>query len=218
MKELKLLLACGVLFGMTAGIAACDVDDSEDCEVGDCTEADGGAGGEGGEGGGMMDPEYRYVVIVDDSMVENMNGTPGADICGIVADCGGTELTGVSAELIAGDGLVCDGSTTEAPCESGTDRGNEAAALDTGANCEAGSSPSDYVSLGVVGQIAVQFDQDLQGCNLNIIELVGPDMEPYDVYVCQSTVAEAETCLLMGSVGSSGEDGGSVSIDVPAAE
>lgn len=214
MKELKLLLACGVLFGMT-GLAACDVDEGEDC-------ADGEVCGDAGMMEEDMDvpaPEYTWVIIVDDSQAENMQGTPGADFCGITANCGGDDLTGDDGEVIAGAGLICDGSTTEAPCESGTDRGNPAAALDTGANCEPASSPSDYVSIGVAGQLAVQFAENLQGCNVTITELEGNDDEPYAVYICQTSTLEAETCLNMGEqLAASGASGGAVSLDVPAAE
>lgn len=217
MKELKLLLACGVLFGMTFGLAACDVEE-DDCADGEVCD-DAGAGGEGGEGGGVVEAEYSYIIIVDDSQVENMQGTPGSDFCGITANCGGDDLTGDDASVILGSGLVCDGTTTEAPCESGTDRGNAAAALDTGANCEPGSSPSDYVSIGVAGQLAVAFGVDLQGCDIVITELEGNDDEPYGVYLCQTEVLEAETCINMGDqVAASEAAGGPVSFTAPTAE
>lgn len=213
MKELKLLLACGALFGMTAGIAACDVEDGDD----------------GGVDGDMLvdatpdmdaPAEYTWVIIVDDSAEPNLNGTPGADICGLTVDCGGTNVDSTQATAILGDGEICDGSTTEPPCESGTDRGDPNAALDTGANCAAGSSPSDYISIGVNGQLAVQFAQDLQGCNVVVTELEGGMIdEPYQVYICQTDTLETETCLNMGAVlAESGPSGGQVSVDVPAAE
>lgn len=222
MKELKLLLACGVLFGMTAGIAACDVEDGEDCEVGDCLEGDGGVGGEGGEGGGVAGPEYRYVIIVDDTMVSGGQGTDGGDFCGLVANCGGADLTGTNATLLVGGGQVCDGTTTEAPCTSGVNRQNAPTILDTGSNCDPANNntePSDYVSLGLSGQIAVEFDVDLQGCTLTVVEHDGRDDEPYEVYVCESEDLQAETCLLMGQpVGSSAAAGGELSAVVPTAE
>jgi len=220
MRELKLLLACGVLFGMTAGIAACDVEDGADCEVGDCVETDGGAGGEGGEGGGVMGPEYRYVFIVDDTMATGGQGTDGADICGVVVDCDGTELTGIAGTLTVGGGQVCDGNTTEAPCESGVDRANPETALDTGAMCDPANNsmpPSHYVSLGLSGQLAIEFEQDLQGCSITVVEHAGRDTEPYDVYVCESTDFTAETCVNMGESLARVDGGGEAIVDVPAA-
>ena len=222
MKELKLLLACGVLFAMTAGIAACDVDDgTEDCETGDCAETDAGAGGEGGEGGGVMGPEYRYVFIVDDTEASGGQGTDGADICGMVADCGGTELTGVNATLDVGGGEVCDGTTMEGNCGSGVNRQNGPTALDTGALCDPANNdeePSHYVSLGLSGQLIIEFEQDLQGCTLTVVEHAGRDTERYDVYVCESTDFTAETCLLMGESVARAEEGGEVSVEVPTAD
>lgn len=223
MKELKLLLACGVLFGLTAGIAACDVDDgTADCETGDCTDGGaGGEGGEGGEGGNVMGAEYRYVIIVDDTEASGGQGTDGADICGIVADCGGTAADTVSGTLTVGGGDVCDGSTMEAPCESGVDRQDPETALDTGMLCDPANNstpPSHYASLGLSGQLAIEFDRDLQGCTVTVVEHAGRDTEVYDVYVCESTDFTAETCLLMGQPVAVADMGGEVSFDVPAAE
>lgn len=222
MKELKLLLACGVLFGMTAGIAACDVDDGEgDCEVGDCTETDGGAGGMGGMGGGMVETEYRYVIIVDDSPETDTDGTAGVDICGMVANCNGAELTGVGADLSLGEGEVCDGNTTEAPCSSGVNRQNPGTALDTGALCDPATNneePSHYVSIGVGGELAVEFDQDLQGCDVEVIEHAGRDAEAYRVYVCESNEINNDTCLLMANAVAEADMGGPVSFTVPTAQ
>lgn len=219
MKDIKLLLVCGVLFGLTAGLGGCDVDDEEDCEAGDCTETDGGAGGQGGVGGG--DPaEYRYVIIADDSTEENMAGTPGADICGIVANCGGDDFTATGATITAiGSGTVCDGTSMDAPCESGVNRGNASAALDTGDVCEPVSNPSDYVSLGLSGEIAILFNVDLTECNLTIRELEGNQNEPYSVFVCQTDTLDAATCLNAGNaIANSPAAGGELSVDVPAAD
>ncbi len=222
MKELKLLLACGVLFAMTAGIAACDVDDSE----GDCADGevcgDAGAGGEGGTGGDVMGPEYRYVIIGDATEGGDPgNGTPGVDICGVVVDCAGTELTGINGRLEPGEGDICDGNTTEAPCESGVNRANAATALDTGAMCDPANNseePSHYVSLGLAGELALEFDQDLQGCTVTVVEHAGRDTEGYNVYVCESDVLNNETCLNMGEALAEVAAGGEASVEVPIAE
>ncbi|MCA9557447.1 MAG: hypothetical protein KC583_02675, partial [Myxococcales bacterium] len=143
--------------------------------------------------------------------------TPGADICGVIAECDGVETTATSAQITVGQGLVCDGSTTEAPCESGTNRQNADAAKDRGDNCMGNSSPSDYASLGLSGEIALGFDTDLQGCSVTIAEATGNDTEGYDVYVCQTPVLDAATCI-GGAVLQSADMGGSISVAVPAAQ
>lgn len=222
MKELKLLLACSMFFGLSLGMTACDVeDDEEDCEVGPCGDTGaGGVGGMGGEGGvGGGEPvEYTYVIIVDNSAVENMAGTPGADICGMTLDCGADPIQPTTAVVEQGAGLVCDGTSMMAPCETGVDRSNPTAATDDGATCEPTSNPSDYVSLGVQGQLAARFDFDVTDCNITIEELAGRDNEPYDVYVCQTAVLDPDTCLTTDPIGSSPAAGGSASFDIPAAE
>lgn len=218
MKDIKLLLACGLLFGLTAGLGGCDVDDEEDCETGDCTEDDGGMGGMGGEGGmgGNPGAEYRYVIIGDDTTDENTAGTPGADICGLVANCGADDFTATGANVVIGGGTVCDGTSMAAPCESGVNRGNPIAALDNGGTCEPTSDPSDYVSLGLTGELAVEFNVDLTGCNITIVELEGRQNEPYSVYICQTETLDAATCLNGGqAIANSPAAGGSVSVDVP---
>lgn len=221
MKELKLLLAGGLLFGFGIGAAACDVDDSEsDCnEAGVCGDAGaGGMAGEGGEGGGEPAVEYNWVIIFDSSAEENMAGTPGVDICGVVFNCGADDFPPDAAGgHVEGDGLVCDGSNMDAPCESGTDRGDPNAAADDGSSCDAGSSPSDYVSLGVSGQVALDAGVDLQGCTINIIELDGGStpMESYSVYVCPTDTLD-DTCLGGASLADSPETGGPISVEVPA--
>lgn len=223
MKELKLLLACSMFFGLSLGMTACDVeDDEEDCEVGPCGDTGaGGVGGMGGEGGvGGGDPlEYRYVIIGDDNGEENLAGTAGADICSVVANCGADDLLGTSARVTLGDGTVCDGTTMDAPCESGTNRGNANAALQVEDMCEGGSSPSHYVSLGLAGELAIEFIVDLTECNVVVNELEGPQNEPYSVYICATDTLDIDTCLNMGDpVQTSPAAGGPVSFEVPAAE
>lgn len=223
MKELKLLLAGSLLFGFGIGAAACDVDDSEsDCnEAGVCGEA--GAGGDGaGATGGDVEPavEYNWVVIVDSSADENMAGTPGVDICGVVFNCGADDFPPDQAGgYVQGEGLVCDGSSMDAPCESGTARNDETAAADDGSACDPGSSPSDYVSLGMAGQIALDAGVDLQGCTVNIVELDGGSTpnESYSVYICPTDTLD-DTCLGGASVADSPMTGGSISVEIPAAE
>lgn len=224
MNELKKLLVCALGLTVAFTVVACDVDDEDGAECDDSgvcgaggAGGAGGAPGMGGMGGTPMGAEYKYVIIVDNSADENMQGTPGADICGVIAECDGVESTATSAEITVGQGLVCDGSTTEPPCESGTNRQDAAAARDRGDNCEPGSSPSDYASLGLSGELALGFATDLQGCSVTITELTGNDVEGYDVYVCQTAVLDAATCI-GGAVLQSADMGGAISVAVPAAQ
>lgn len=161
-------------------------------------------------------PKYRYIIISDETLDENMSGTPGADICGLIANCGAGDFNAVGATLIMGGGVVCDGTSMAAPCESGVSRANPVAALDNGAACEPASNPSDYVSLGLAGELAVEFNVDLAGCNITVVEWEGRQNEPYSVYACQSPLLDASTCFNGGTpIGSSPAVGGSVSIDLP---
>lgn len=191
---------------------------------GDPVMRDGGVGdadpdGGGGEGGGGPALEYRYVIVADDAGDESFSGTAGCDICSIVANCGAEDLLGSAATLTQGFGTVCDGTSMEAPCESGVDRQNASAALVDEGICDPGSSPSDYVSLGLDGVLAVEFVVDLTGCDVLVTELEGPQNEPYSVYVCATDALDVETCLRGGEpVGRSPSHGGSISISVPLAE
>ncbi|MCA9539809.1 MAG: hypothetical protein KC620_13020 [Myxococcales bacterium] len=215
MYELKKLLAFALSLSLAFAVAACDVDDDEADGGVDGGGGMGGEGGAGGEGGGAT---YQYVIILDESEDENMNGTPGVDVCGMTADCGGMQYTGDSATLREGSGLICDGTTREAPCESGTNRKNPMATLDTGSACEPLSSPSDYASIGLGGELAVMFGVDLQGCTVTINEVPGGSTpnETYSVYICQTDMIANDTCVGGGSLDTI-EMGGQGVIDVPAA-
>ncbi len=155
---------------------------------------------------------YRWLIVLDDSIDENQAGTAGADICGLSAACGADELVGVDAELVLGDGRVCDG-VPGGPCGD-TRREDPRAALDDGAMCEGGSSPSDYVSLGVTGSLAVDFGRDLRGCTVYLVELAGRDAEGYAVYLCETPVLEAATCAGGGAPVAVVDVGGEASIDL----
>ncbi|MCB9527770.1 MAG: hypothetical protein H6703_12300 [Myxococcales bacterium] len=135
----------------------------------------------------------RWLIVVDESEEENRAGTAGADICGAVAFCEGAEFIGVAAQSIGGDGLVCDG-VPSAVCGM-TARDDPAAALDDGAVCAGGSSPSDYVSLGIAGELAIDFGRDLRGCSVEVVELLGRETEAFAVFACATPVLLAESCL-----------------------
>ena len=85
--------------------------------------------------------------------------------------------------------------------------------------CEGGSSPSDYVSLGMAGQVALDAGVDLQGCTVNIIELDGGSTpnESYSVYLCPTDTLD-DTCLGGAPIATSPDTGGAISVEIPAAE
>lgn len=126
----------------------------------------------------LCERAFHYVIVVDESREENMAGTAGADFCGLLAVCGGASSAGVLAEVRRGIGTVCDGTHMNAPCEAGVDRANPDAVLDDGTRCEPTSNPSDYASVGVGGQLSVQFGVDIVGCQIRIEELAGCAYRP----------------------------------------
>ncbi|MBU0554149.1 hypothetical protein KKF91_08470 [Myxococcota bacterium] len=179
-------------------ILGCDVDD--DC--GDGSLCDGGVNQNEDQDENRQE-SYEYVMILDNSSEENGAGTPGVDICGIWVECQGVELSG-QARLSTDDPNIC---TAGAPgCVA--HRGDANAAEDDGRACEGMSSPSDYVSLGMGGMLIVDFNQDLQGCRVHVVELDGGDREGAQVFVCANPARE-ETCYAIGEFETNGAgDGG----------
>ena len=219
MSELKKLLFVGLALTVSMGMVGCD-DEDEGCnEAGVCP--DGGAGGVGGGEGGVGGGEggaggegvaYTHVFITDttDAANENMNGTPGVDICSVQSTCGAP----IGATLNMGGGDICQ--TNGPDCEA--DRSDAAASMSFEAECEAGSNPSHYVALGMGGELTLEFDMDQAGCDLTIVEFEGNDPETYSVQVCSD--ADASACL----VGAGGDTylaadvTGTNTVSVPAAE
>ncbi|MGK0361771.1 MAG: hypothetical protein ACI9U2_004089, partial [Bradymonadia bacterium] len=112
-----------------------------------------------------LPPVYAWLIIEDTSDDMNTAGAPGADICGVEFNCPDTidgqpvEGYGVEAILEAGAGEHCqEGETVNGePCFA--DRDDPRAALDAPQlPCEADSSPSHYVALGLGGRLAVRVD------------------------------------------------------------
>lgn len=166
------------------------------------------------------DGAYTWLHIVDSTAEGEGRGGDGADICGIRLECpdeDGARL-GEEASLFLGAGQVCDGTTLDGPCEAGFDRTDPAAALDDGATCrphvENEAPPSDFVSLGFAGELAVQFARDLRGCAVTVVELVDGGFEAYDVYVCTGDTLSADGCLGDGDA-VAGAQGGTITFDVP---
>lgn len=151
---------------------------------------------------------FNWLLIFDDGAFEPEDGTPGADICGVETACG----TPTSAVLTPGSGMLCVSDGPGCPAN----RTDPIAALDDGARCDWESAPSDFVSLGEFGSLFIEFDADLRGCTLMIVELAGRIPEPYSVFVCDSIDLEEAFCLNNDAPVVEAFDGGSVTVDVPA--
>jgi len=202
MNAFEKLLVCGLMVG---GLVACDTDTTDD---GGATGTD-AAGLDMGADMAVVEATYDWVLVIDDTTDENMNGTPGADICGITATCAGASVGAVAALLTSGDGDLCD--MIREGCSA--DRTDPNAARDDGSACEPASAPSDYVSLGIGGTLSVQFGQTLAGCSLDVVELEGSQVEAYEVYVCDGPDASA-TCISGAALGTAAM-GGTITVDVP---
>lgn len=219
MKFLEKIAIVSLCVAASAALVACDVSSSDEAAGGS-----GGAGGStgdagpiGGAGGmgGSPGTTFNTVLIKDTTAEENMAGTPGVDICGITAMCNGTEISPVSADLVAehfGTGDICSGPDSPAGIGCSTDRSDPALAADDGATCEAASNPSDYVSIGLDGWLTVTFDQDLAGCDLTIVELSGgAQTESYTVDVCDEALDTCTTAPI-----ATVDMGGTADVSVPA--
>ena len=214
MNELKKILVCALGLAVVFGFG-CDVEECD--EAGVC--ADGGGAGEGGTGGegaaggaggvGGGDPIiFDTVIVFDDGSMDDGAGTSGVDICSVSADC----ATAISATPVLGGGELC---SAEGPGCS-TNRTDANAAISGSDACEAASVPSDYISLGTDGQLAVGFDGNLVGCNVTVVEFAGATQEAYEVYVCDDGDVGTATCLNSDLPVFSAAAGGEGTFQVPA--
>ncbi|MFN3198281.1 MAG: hypothetical protein ACE366_07655 [Bradymonadia bacterium] len=226
---------------MAMALIGCDVQDGDDSTWGQNSNWDtnesppetvdpGGGAEEGTEenpeesaNNGTTEGDFVYVVIRDVSEGYNDEGTPGVDICGVSFVCDdGTEGWASRAELDTGAGFICG----EDDLECLADRGDAMAAIgQPEAFCEPRSVPSEYVSLGVGGELtlrmmvpgdpgALEARGGLAGCTLVVHELDGMTHEAYTVNVCDSAAGDncqSENPMVMAS------NGGSVSVEVPMA-
>jgi hypothetical protein len=149
---------------------------------------------------------FSTVLLFDWDGRDQSDGRAGVDFCGIVADC----ANAVSAELILGDGLVCDVEGPDCPAV----RTDPNAVLDLGEQCVADSVPSDYVSLGQFGALYVGFDGDLRGCSVAVVTLNND--EGWEAYVCDSGELGFAYCLADGGSVHLQQVGGSAIFLVPA--
>lgn len=178
-------------------IAACTCLTFAACDVEDLDMMEGEPGAETPEP--EMTPEtpevsYQWLIIEDASADMNAAGAPGADICGVEFTCADA-LQGYAVEAIltAGAGEHCqEGSDVNGePCYA--DRDDPQAALNAPQlPCEADSSPSHYVALGMGGRLALRLDtltgdlaeRGLYGCDIVVHERPGREREGYRVSVC----------------------------------
>lgn len=143
-----------------------------------------------------------FVIIIDDSVEENMTGTPGADICDVRATCAEGPVAALTATLAAGDGdLASEGLWTD-----------PAAAIDASTSCDRGDLGVTAVSLGMAGWLVVEFASELIGCTVTVGEVLGNQDEGFEVYVCDRPDAQGE-CASGGPIAWS--NGGTVSAEVP---
>lgn len=162
---------------------------------------------------------YSWLHIVDDSPTEEGRGGDGVDICGVYARCDGEQWVGALGTYFLGAGEVCDGTTLDGVCETGVDRTNPNDALDAGERCrphaENEAPPSDFVSLGLGGRLSLEFDVDLRGCEITVVEQGEGVVEAYDVYVCTADRLSADDCLGDGLSLAHAEEGGTLTFAAP---
>lgn len=114
--------------------------------------------------GGDGDSIFPYVFIVDDSQELVADGTPGVDICYVRARCGLQTISPSWAKLWAGEGDICGfGLPIHESFLCSTDRSNPLSAC-------ADTDCRDFVSLGLEGVLLLIFDEDLQGCTVEVFE------------------------------------------------
>lgn len=185
-------------------IVACTQEEGGECiEDGGCGCPDGGLT----DDGGVAPLPFRYAVIVDYSEVglEPWSYTAGADVCGVVADCGGELHFGSAAELVSGYRGDC---AADQACSRGVVRDDARAALDDGASCGLSGDRSDFVSLGAQGELIVEFDIDLRGCSVMVREHPQDDgrYESFYLFVCQTGEPTGCGCGTSGPLASPAGD------------
>ena len=131
-----------------------------------------------------------WVIIEDNSDGASETVTTGVDICGVEFTCpNGAQGFGVETRYRRGDGASCSG-----PPDCLTAANDPQAALGPiESPCEPDSVPSQYVSLGTRGELAVRLATHperpaplmLSGCTLRIGERPSPLVEGYRIRVCQ---------------------------------
>ena len=230
-KTLKTLITLFLCVFYTILISACDDDlcsesggdetddyyggnESSDEEFNEC-ETEGGSDGQAGTDGNG-DLVYSHLVVVDTSSDFNQFGTPGADLCDVVVNCG-ERLRFFEFEQSYGESPVCsDSDPTLCVCESevpgiceGVDRVNPSS-VENGLSCNGNdvNNESPYYSLGVGGTLILDYDNNLSGCSVSLTERQGNEAESYTVYACTESnfdPARSEACVEVGRSNNRGE-------------
>lgn len=221
-----MVLSVGLAAGMLAG---CDDSAAEECDemgcgadafVSECERNPSDCEPDDWDGSDGEPAEFSYVIVDDISNEIAANGTPGVDICSVVAVCGGDTVLPIGAELGVGEEYICGEPEPPAGITCEADRNDPAVALVSG-SCDASSNPSDYVSLGGGGRLTLTFGRDLQGCTIQVFEATGTTAraEAAEVAVCADTAASE--CLTIGGdvvLGTVEEGANPASFEVPVFE
>lgn len=150
---------------------------------------------------------FDTLLLFDDGAMDDDAGTTGADFCGVSADC----ATAVAASLVLGEGSICQAAGPGCLAN----RADANAILDDGSACEAATVPSDFVSVGGFGQIAVIFDGDLRGCTVTVVEFAGAIPEAWEGYICDDPDVGSATCLNNDQPVATAPNGGESTFVVP---
>lgn len=121
----------------------------------------------------------KWVVVVDVSRFDHDDGASGADVCGVIAECDGDLVFAKQSHYLRGSGALCEAVGPE--CSA--DRTDGRNVFQFARGCDADSTPSDYLSLGMEGLIALDFGRPLTGCGVLTRVLPRPG-EQVRVFVC----------------------------------
>lgn len=187
----------GLVAGLAAGPIACEGEHDE----GPARSPDAGRGAPADE------RVFDTLLLFDDASPEEPANSAGADFCGVFTAC----ARPVDAQLTLGAGAVCE--RIEQEC--GIPRTDPTAILEDGTACDADAEPSDFVSVGSDGSIAVIFDGDLAGCEITVVEFAGDQDDQWSAFVCDDPNLAIATCLNRDEPVADRQGGGSVTFMVP---
>jgi len=202
---LSTILRTSIALVFLATLPNCEVPVAVLCEAGPCD--DWGGLDSGTSQGTETDAEaedttqYGWVIIVDNTVQDDMSGSAGVDICGIIAQCDGATSNGTDSVIAFGEGMVCGQPDAFGEvCATNPVRNNPRAAEDDGSCRDPSDEQSAYVSLALEGILSVDFSQDLRGCTITVREDGDVGMtEAYKVYVCMNSdsvpTRESDECI-----------------------
>jgi hypothetical protein len=144
---------------------------------------------------------FNHLLIVDVESNDQGDGAPGVDVCLVIAHHCADART---ANLVLGGGEPC----REAAPGCLTDRTDPQAALSLPDHCRFENVPSDFVSLGTNGMIAIGFEAEIAGCAVTVVTATaGRDRERWRAYLCDSPDPREAMCLNGGTPVMNGEGG-----------